>query len=340
MIYLEAERMDKLVMQEKYVPAEIEIVKREREVRMDQPFSVLLDQVWKTAYGNQYFGRLPIGDLNELQSIKMQELNQFYRTWYAPNNAILVMTGKFDQAAVLKQIDQHFSPIAARQIPKQVKVPRLDSNKIQQRNFVAQKGSQLAKFNLYLNGNDEKIKTALVLSPYLHTLQPSGHLYQGLVETGKSTMVQSSTWLDQDFNLVLMGALYAPNHDAKQVQAGLNQSIEQAKNFNDAELQRVKNLIQNQADSVMNDAVALGGRLSDYAVAYQGDWTQYWRDLNNIQQLNADELNQRLKQFFTAQHRVIGDIQPTPEYRDWETDRKSTRLNSSHLKLSRMPSSA
>lgn len=313
MIYLEAERMDKLVMQEKYVPAEIAIVKREREVRMDQPFSVLLDQVWKSAYGNQYFGRLPIGDLNELQSIKMQELNQFYRTWYAPNNAILVMTGKFDQAAVLKQIDQHFSPIAARQIPKQVQVPRLDSNKIQQRNFVVQKGSQLAKFNLYLNGNDEKIKTALVLSPYLHTLQPSGHLYQALVETGKSTMVQSSTWLDQDFNLVLMGALYAPNHDAKQVQTGLNQSIEQAKNFDDAELQRVKNLIRNQADSVMNDAVALGGRLSDYAVAYQGDWTQYWRDLNNIQQLNADELNQRLKHFFTAQHRVIGDIQPTPE---------------------------
>lgn len=93
----------------------------------------------------------------------------------------------------------------------------------------------------------------------------------------------------------------------------MNQSIEQAKNFDDAELQRVKNLIQNQADSVMNDAVALGGRLSDYAVAYQGDWTQYWRDLNNIQQLNADDLNQRLKQFFTAQHRVIGDIQPTPE---------------------------
>ena len=313
MIFLEAERMDKLVLQEKYVPAEIAIVKREREVRMDQPFSVLLDQVWKSAYGNQYFGRLPIGDLNELQSIKMQELNQFYRTWYAPNNAVLVMTGKFDQTAVLKQIDQHFSPIAARQIPKQVQVPLLDSKKIQPRNFVVQKGSQLAKFNLYLNGKDAKLKTALVLSPYLHTLQPSGHLYQNLVETGTSTMVQSSTWLDQDFNLVLMGALYAPNHDAKQVQAGLNKSIEQAKNFDAAELQRVKNLIQNQSDSVMNDAVALGGRLSDYAVAYQGDWTQYWRDLQDIQQLNVDELNRHLKQFFTAEHRVIGEIQPTPE---------------------------
>ena len=68
-------------------------MKREREVRLDQPFAVLMDQMWKSAYGNQYLGRLPIGDLNELQSIKMNELNQFYRTWYAPNNAAMVIAG-------------------------------------------------------------------------------------------------------------------------------------------------------------------------------------------------------------------------------------------------------
>ncbi|WP_201283578.1 hypothetical protein, partial [Klebsiella pneumoniae] len=55
-IFLEAERMDKLVLQEKYVPTEIDIVKREREIRLDQPFSVLIDQVFKSAYGNQYLG--------------------------------------------------------------------------------------------------------------------------------------------------------------------------------------------------------------------------------------------------------------------------------------------
>ena len=116
-IHLEAERMDKLVLQEKFVPSEISIVKREREVRMDQPFSVMMDQMWKSAYGNQYLGRLPIGDLNELQSIKMDELNKFYRTWYAPNNAVMVISGKFNKAEVLKQIDQKFSPIAALQVP-------------------------------------------------------------------------------------------------------------------------------------------------------------------------------------------------------------------------------
>lgn len=138
-LYLEAERMDKLVLQEKFVPAEIEIVKREREIRMDQPFAVLMDQMLKAAYGNQYLGRLPIGDLAELKSINMSELNQFYRTWYAPNNAIMVISGKFDKAEVLKKIDQHFSPIPARPVPAPVQVPVLDSTKIKQRQFSVEK---------------------------------------------------------------------------------------------------------------------------------------------------------------------------------------------------------
>lgn len=312
-IHLEAERMDKLVLQEKFVPSEISIVKREREVRMDQPFSVMMDQMWKSAYGNQYLGRLPIGDLNELQSIKMDELNKFYRTWYAPNNAVMVISGKFDKAEVLKQIDQKFSPIAARQVPAQTKVPVLDSSKMKQRNFLVQKGSDLAKFNVYLNGKNEKIKPELVLVPYLYSMQPSGHLYQSMVETGLSTAVQSTTWLDQDFNLVFIGAIYAPNHDAKKVESALISGVEKNQSFNETELNRVKNLIQNQSESVLSNAAALGGRLSDYYVSYQGDWSQYFTDLDNIKKLKLTDVNQTLTQFLVPQHRISGDIQPTPE---------------------------
>lgn len=312
-IHLEAERMDKLVLQEKFVPSEISIVKREREVRMDQPFSVMMDQIWKSAYGNQYLGRLPIGDLNELQSIKMDELKQFYRTWYAPNNAVMVISGKFDKAEVLKQLDQNFSPIAARKIPTPSQVPELNSSHIQQREFLVQKGSDFAKFNLYLNGKNEKIKSVLALSPALYSMQPSGHLYQSMVETGMSTGVQASTWLDQDFNLVFMGAIYAPNHDPKKVESELISAVEKDKPFNATELNRVKNLIQNQADSILSNATALGGRLSDYYVSNQGDWTQYFSDLDNIKNLKLDEVNRALSAFLVPEHRISGDIQPTPD---------------------------
>lgn len=312
-IHLEAERMDKLVLQEKFVPSEISIVKREREIRMDQPFSVMMDQMWKSAYGNQYLGRLPIGDLKELQSIKMSELNTFYRTWYAPNNAAMVISGKFDKADVLKQIDQNFSSIAARKVPAQTQVPMLDAAKIKNRNFLVQKGSDLAKFNIYLNGRNEKIKSTLALAPYLYTMQPSGHLYQSVVETGLSTGVQSTTWLDQDFNLVFMGAIYAPNHDAKKVESALVSGVEKSQPFNEVELKRVKNLIQNQADSISSNAAALGGRLSDYYVSYQGNWAQYFTDLNDVENLKLDDVNRTLADFLVQPHRISGDIQPTPE---------------------------
>ncbi|WP_374664991.1 M16 family metallopeptidase [Acinetobacter sp.] len=312
-IHLEAERMDKLVLQEKYVPSEIAIVKREREVRLDQPFAVLMDQVFKSAYGNQDLGRLPIGDLNELQSINMRELNQFYRAWYAPNNAVMVLSGKFDKAAVLKQIDAQFSPIASRAIPAQAVVPKLDGSKIQQRQFSVQKGSDLAKFNIYLNGEDPSIVKALSLTPVLYTMQPSGHLYKSIVETGVATGVMASTWLDKDFNLVFLGAVYAPNHDAKKVQAELNNGVEHSNDFDETELNRVKSMTRNQADNIKNNAAALGSRISDYYVAHNGDWTQYFKDLDGIQKLTPAEVNQAYKAFLTPAHRISGDILPTPE---------------------------
>ena len=312
-LYLEAERMDKLVLQQKFVPSEIEIVKREREIRLDQPFAVLMDQMWKSAYGNQYLGRLPIGDLEELKSIRMDELNRFYRTWYAPNNAVMVIAGKFDKAAILKTIDQQFSPIPARSVPEQVKVPKLDSTQIKNRNFIVRKGSDLAKFHIYMDGKNTKIQPALALAPYLYTMQPSGHLYQSMVESGLSTAVQSTTWLDQDFNLVFMGAIYAPSHDENKVENTLLSSVEKNQNFNDTELKRVQSLMQNQADSIMNNATAIGSRLSDYVVSSQGNWNQYFNDLQAVRNLNTAELNQTLKSFLVPQHRISGDIKPTPE---------------------------
>ncbi len=312
-IYLESERMDKLVLQEKFVPSEIEIVKREREIRLDQPFAVLMDQVWKSAYGNRSLGRLPIGDLAEMQSIKMQELNKFYRTWYAPNNAVMVIAGKFDKAEVLKSVDQYFSPIAARAVPAQPEVALLDSPQIKQRHFVVKKGSDLAKFHIYMNDKNKPLQPTLALAPYLYTLQPSGHLYQSMVETGLTTQVQASTWLEQDFNLVFMGAIYAPHHDSQKVEQGLTAGVEKNQPFNETELKRVKNLIQNDQDSMLTNAVAVGSMLSDYVVSEQGNWSQYFTDQQTIQNLTVAQVNQQLNEFFSAKHRIAGDIRPTPE---------------------------
>lgn len=312
-LHLEAQRMDQLVLQQKFVPTEIEIVRREREIRLDQPFAVLLDDMWKAAYGNEYLGRLPIGDLQELTSINMQELEQFYRRYYVPNNAAIVIAGKFNVEHVLKQIDQNFSAIKPKPLPAEVQVPLLDSTKIKQREFTVQKGSDLAKFNIYLNGRNLEIQPALALVPYLYAMQPSGHLYKNMVETGISTATPSTTWMDKDFNLVLLGAVYAPTQDAKKVSDGLFMHVEQGQAFTQAEIDRIKAIVKNAQATMMTDSVAVGTTLSDYIVSHQGDWAQFFSDQNRLQNLKLEDVNSTLKTFLTAKHRISGHILPTPE---------------------------
>ncbi len=65
---------------------------------------------------------------------------------------------------------------------------------------------------------------------YNTIMQPSGHLYQSIVETGTATAVQSTTWLDQDFNMVFMGRSFMPpNHDVKKVESALVTGVENTK---------------------------------------------------------------------------------------------------------------
>ncbi|AOA58950.1 M16 family metallopeptidase [Acinetobacter larvae] len=312
-LYLEAQRMDKLVLQEKFVPSEIAIVMREREVRMDQPFSVLMDQVWKNLYGNQSLGRLPIGDLDELKSINMAELNQFYRDYYAPNNAIIVVSGKFDKATMLKKIEEKFGIIAARKIAESAKVPAFDINKMKQRDFTVQKGSDQIKLNMYVGNKDPNIQSILAISPALMGLVPSGHLYKDLVETGIANDSQVITWLDQDFNLVFVAAVYSPQQDVKKIDQSLIKTVEQAKPFTQSELDRVKNLVKNQGDAIQKDASALGARLADYVVSADGQWDQFFVDLKRIEKLSLSELNQQLTHYFVPEKRLSAHILPTPE---------------------------
>jgi len=163
-----------------------------------------------------------------------------------------------------------------------------------------------------MNGKNTKIQPTLALAPLLYTMQPSGHLYQNMVETGITTNVEASTWLDQDFNVVFLGAIYSPSNDPKKVESSLLAGIEKGKPFTEVELNRVKSLMKTQGDLITKDAVALGSRLSDYTVA-GGQWDQYFKDLDSVEKVKLDDVNQTLKQFLVADHRIDGDILPTPE---------------------------
>ena len=313
-LHLEAERMQGLVLQEKFIPTEIDIVKREREVRLDQPVSVLMDQMVKAAYGNQHLGRLPIGDIAELESIGLTELQTYYQNWYAPNNAVLVLTGKFDKAAVLQQIDQKFSPIAKRDLPQAAAKIPFDLNKIQQRQFSVAKGSDYLQLNFYMQPKDQTLSYALSFAPYLYSLEPTGKLYASLVESNIATGVMSLDGSDQERNVSIMAAAYSPQHDAKAVQNALLSQVETSPaNFNDTELQRIKDMQKNGVENILKSSSAMLGLISGYVVDRDGQWQAFFSDQDKLQSLDVKTVNQSLNQFLTAKNRLSATITPTPD---------------------------
>ena len=227
-LYLEAERMDKLVLQQKFVPSEIEIVKREREIRLDQPFAVLMDQMWKSAYGNQYLGRLPIGDLEELKSIRMDELNRFYRTRYAPNNAVMVIAGKFDKAAILKRLIsssvqfQHVQCLSRLKCQNWTR-PRSRTVILLSEKAAIWPSSIFIWMEKYQNSAGTGIGTIFVY----HAAKRSSLPEYGRIRIKYCCPVYYR--LDQDFNLVFMGAIYAPSHDENKVENTLLSSVEKTR---------------------------------------------------------------------------------------------------------------
>lgn len=315
-ILLEAERMDKSTIKMDDVPNEIEIVKREREIRLDQPFSVVQDQILKQLYGNQSLGRAPIGDLEELKSIQLEELNTFYKTWYKPNNAAIIITGKFDKATTLQQIDQHFSPLQpAEYFPERASkyIPKFDFNKLKDRRFNVKKGSHSLAYVGYLGEENVAIQNRLSLAGSLFSIEPSGRLYQALIKDKKAIGVGGTSIGDKYYNFVLLGASYAPQHNRQEIENILIQQVQNGGMVNDDEVKRVRLATKNMIQQVENDAAAFGSMLMEYVVSSEQGWQNYFTDLQELENLTAEQINDVYQDYFRDDNRIIINIEPTPE---------------------------
>lgn len=313
-LHLEAQRMHALDLKSDWIAGEIDIVKREREVRLDQPMSVLMDQMVKATYGNQHLGRLPIGDLQELESIQLQDLKQYYQTWYAPNNAVLVMTGKFDKTAVLKQIEHEFGSINQQNLPKPAAKVAFDLSQLKQREFHVAKGSDYLKLNFYMQLKQQALTDAMNFAPYLYSLEPTGKLYTPLVESGLATGVVSLDASDQERNIAVMAAVYSPKQDAKAIDQALIEQVETPAKFSDAEVARIQQMQKNAMETSLKSASSMLNILTHYVVNREGQWSAYFSDYARLQSLKAEPLNQALSKLLKPQHRVAATIEPTPEH--------------------------
>jgi predicted Zn-dependent peptidase len=115
---LDADRMADPLFDPQVMKSEIEVVKEERRLRVDDDIAGLLDeQLYATAFNASPYRWPVIGWMKDLERLTREECLEYFRTYYAPNNCILVLTGDFDSKAALAAIEKSFGGIASQPPP-------------------------------------------------------------------------------------------------------------------------------------------------------------------------------------------------------------------------------
>src|SRR5690606_29149226 len=94
---LEADRMVNSFIREEDLRTEFSVVRNEFEARENSPTNVLMERVFSTAFLWHGYGRSTIGARSDIENVPIERLRAFYRKYYQPDNAILVVAGKFDE---------------------------------------------------------------------------------------------------------------------------------------------------------------------------------------------------------------------------------------------------
>jgi zinc protease len=115
---LEAERMSKLVLREPQVTSEKEVVANERRYRVDDDVEGAVSELlWATAFTQHAYKWPTIGWMKDIEGFTTEDCEAFYRAYYAPNNAILIISGDFKADAVLRLVSRHYGVIAPSSLP-------------------------------------------------------------------------------------------------------------------------------------------------------------------------------------------------------------------------------
>jgi zinc protease len=117
-LWLESERMMHAKIEQIGVNTQREVVKEEKRQRIDnRPYGSFLTEILKRAYKQHPYKWAPIGSMEHLNSAKLEEFIQFYKTYYVPNNCVLSIAGDINKAELKKKIEAYFGPIAKGSLP-------------------------------------------------------------------------------------------------------------------------------------------------------------------------------------------------------------------------------
>jgi zinc protease len=313
---LEADRMINSFIAKKDLESEFSVVRNEYERGENNPGSVLYKRMLAAAFQWHNYGHSTIGEKSDIEEAPIERLQDFYRQYYQPDNAVLVVTGKIDEQKTLDLVHEYFSkiPRPGRQlIPTYTREPIQDG----ERQVSLRRTGDVQVFTCMYRTppGSHPDQAALSVLGSLLTDEPSGRLYKALVETKNAAFVGGGV------SGFAEGGIGSFTAEVRQ-----EQSLEDAKTAMLAVLDDLKNNAPT-AEEVTNAKTRLlknwemsfkqservGLSISNYIG--MGDWRLVFLYRDNLEKVTPDDVLRVAQLYFKPANRTLGFFYPdkTPD---------------------------
>ncbi len=315
---LEADRMHGLLLDRRLFEKELQVILEEWRMRtQDDPQAKAYERFAAVAYVSSPYRRPVIGWHSDIQHLTAQDLRQWYQTWYAADNAIIVVVGDVKPRQVYRLAKKYFAPLKVNTIP-QLK-PQLEQQPLGERTVVVKAHAELPW--LIMGYNVPNLKTAkkkwqayaLEVTSAVLSAGNSSRLAKQLIRGQQVAVTADAGYplygrLD---GLFLLEGTPAPKHDIKQLQRAFLQQVKQLQTtlVTKEELARIKaQLIANKVygkDSIENQATEIGS-----LEAVNLSWHEADQYIKHVEAITPQQIQSVAKKYLVKNRLTIGILQP------------------------------
>ena len=309
----EADRMLHSNIAEADLKKEFSVVRNEFEMGENSPEAILEERMYQAAYVWHGYGRPTIGSRSDIERVPIANLRSFYQRFYQPDNALLVVAGKFDPQATLALIQKHYGPLPrpSRSLsPTHTVEPQQDG----ERQVLLRRSGDVSYVGVMYHGvagADPAAPSSQALVDLLVD-KPSGRLYRALVETGLAAEVMGEADSFTEPGMIKLFAKVAPGKAPGEVLAKLVELVEGIgkSEVTADEVKRFQRKFAKRFELAMTRSDAIGVMLSDWAAL--GDWRLWFINRDRVEGLTAATVRDVAARFLKRSNRTSGLFVPDP----------------------------
>lgn len=309
---LESDRMVNSYIAKKDLDSEMTVVRNEFESGENSPFRVLWQRVMATAFEWHNYGKSTIGARADIENVPIERLQAFYRKHYQPDNAVLMIAGKIDEAKTLEMVNEKFGPLAKPERLLQTTYTKDPTQDGERTVTVKRVGDvQLAMVGYHIPPGTHPDFAAIEVMNQILSTEPGGRLYKALVDTKKASSVGSFNFQLQDPGIFLA---FAEVLKEKSLDDAKNTMLKVFDEFNQnlpskEELERAKTELLKNIDLSFNSSERIGLELSEYIG--MGDWRMLFITRDKIKAVSLLDIKRVAGKYFKPDNRTVGTFIPT-----------------------------